>query len=169
MSIPAVVAEKLRRILLHPTRGVAGVVEDLLAVCQEYALQLDWQADCLRVRSFGGEWEELRDVRLRKSVFRAILARVAALCNERVPDAVSPYEGQGEFAVLATPAAAFRIAFINTPETQKLELTAAATPAAKAAQPPDTAESRRKHAEKYPSTATAPHQPGAAAPPGDPA
>ncbi len=34
-----------------------------------------------------------------KSVFRAILARVATLCNEQSANSVSPYGGQGELVV----------------------------------------------------------------------
>jgi hypothetical protein len=98
------------------------LVEDLLAVCLEHGLQLDWQADRCRVRPPGGDWEELMGVPLRKSVFRAILARVAALCNEQAPHSVSPYGGQGELSVGASPTAVFHVAFVNTPEAQKLEL-----------------------------------------------
>jgi len=98
------------------------LVDDLLAVCLEHGLQLDWQADRCRVRSFGGGWEESIDVPLRKSVFRAILARVATLCNERIPNSVSPYGGQGELSVGANRPAVFRVTFANTPTEQKLEL-----------------------------------------------
>jgi hypothetical protein len=122
MSTPSRYAEMLRRILVHPTRGVAGLVDDLLAVCREHGLQLDWQADRCRVRSSGSDWEELLDVPLRKSVFRAVLARIAALCNERTPQSVSPYGGQGHLAVGTNPLAVFRVTFANTPAAQQLEL-----------------------------------------------
>src|SRR5437016_3972082 len=111
MSTASQVSDELRRALVHPTRGVAGLVEDLLAMCQKHGLQLDWQADRCRARSFGGDWEELVDVPLRKSVFRAILARVATLCNEQTPDSVSPYGGQAELSVGANPPSVFRITF----------------------------------------------------------
>jgi hypothetical protein len=123
MSTPPPFSVVLRRTLLHPTRGVVGLVDDLLAVCREYDLQLDWQSDRCRVRSFGGEWEELIDVSLRKSVFRAILARVAALCNERSPNSTSPYGGQGEIMVGVNPATVFRATLTNTASEQRLELT----------------------------------------------
>jgi hypothetical protein len=48
---------------------------------------------------------------------------VAALCNERMPISVSPYGGRGEVAVDADPARVIRVAFVNTPEEQSLELT----------------------------------------------
>ncbi len=112
----------LRHVLAHPQNGVAGLVDNLLAVCRAHGLQLDWQADRCRVCVRGGDWEELDDVPLRKSEFRAILARLAALCNERTPNSVSPYGGQGELAVGANPPAVFRVTFTNTPAEQKLEL-----------------------------------------------
>jgi hypothetical protein len=134
MSTTSQVAEVLRRVLVHPPRGIAGMVDDLLVLCREHGLQLDWQADRCRVRSFGCDCEELMEVPLRKSVFRAILARVATLCNERAPNSVSPYGGQGELSVDANPATVVRVAFVNTPATQKLELMIAIQPAAETAQ-----------------------------------
>jgi hypothetical protein len=124
MSATSQFSGVLRRVFDHPTGGITGLVDDLLVVCLENGLQLDWDADRCRVRSFGGEWEELIDVPLRKSVFRAILARVATLCNERTPHSVSPYGGKGELSVGANQAAVFKVAFVNTPATQKLELQA---------------------------------------------
>jgi len=112
----------LHRILVQPTRGVVGLVDDLFAACREHNLQLDWQADRWRVRSPRGRREELDDLPLRKSIFRAILARVAALCNERSPNSISPYGGQGELTVGTNPATVFRVAFTNTPSEQKFEL-----------------------------------------------
>jgi hypothetical protein len=122
MNTASQVSGALRDILTHPEGGIPGLVDDVLAVCLEHGLQFDWQTDCLRVRSAGGDWEDSIDVPLRKSVFRAILARVATLCNERTPGSVSPYGGRGELSVGADPTAVISVAFVNTPETQQLEL-----------------------------------------------
>jgi hypothetical protein len=113
----------LNRVVMHPSRGVVGLVDELLAACREHDLDLDWQADCCRVRTAGRDWEEVVDVRLRKSVFRAILARVALLCNEQTPNSLSPYGGQGEIRFGPSPTATFRIALTNTPSEQRLKLT----------------------------------------------
>src|SRR5438552_15960180 len=102
-------------ILLHGAGGVVGLVNDLLAACREHGLQIDWEGDRCRVRSAGGDWEEVADVPVRKSAFRAILARVAALCNERTPNSVSPYGGQGELSTGTNPPGVFRVVFTNTP------------------------------------------------------
>ena len=126
MNNTAQLAGILRGILTQPTGGIVGLVDDLLGVCLEHGLQLEWQADRCRFRPSGGDWEELTGVTLRKSVFRAILARVAALCNERAPNSVSPYGGQGELSPGENPGAVFRVTFRNTPTAQQLELIAPA-------------------------------------------
>ncbi len=87
MSTESDISRVVRSVLEHPTQGIAGLVDDLLTVCRDHALELDWQAGRCRFRSSGGDWE-LIELPLRKSVFRAILARVAVLCNERIPDSV---------------------------------------------------------------------------------
>jgi hypothetical protein len=51
-----------------------------------------------------------------------MLARVAALCNEKCPNSLSPYGGQGELTVDADPAMVLRVAFTNTPGELNLEL-----------------------------------------------
>jgi hypothetical protein len=114
--------EVFRDVLASPTRGIAGLVDDLLGACADHRLQVDWNADCCRIRCNEGNWEELIDLPVRKSVFRAILARVAVLCNERAPNSVSPYGGQGELKTNAAASTTFHVTFINTPAEQKLEL-----------------------------------------------
>jgi len=113
----------LRRIIENPAGGVIGLVDELVAICAQERLELDWRAGNLHVRSLKHGWEEQISVPLRKSVFRAILARVAALCNEHVPNSVSPYGGHGQ--VLAGPNLGVLYAgFVNTAAEQRLELTA---------------------------------------------
>ena len=122
MNTMSHVAESFRRVLTQPTRGIVGLVDDLLTLCRDQRLQLDWQADRCRVRSDGGDWTELTDLSLPKSAFRAVLARVAVLCNERTPNAVSPYGGQAELPAGANPHEVIKVTFVNTPTEQKLEL-----------------------------------------------
>lgn len=55
---------------------------------------------------------------LPKSVFRALLARLAALCNERKPNSVSPYGGTGEVVIEGAPPKVIRVWFTNTPAEQ---------------------------------------------------
>lgn len=122
MSTTTEISETLRRILQEPARGVVGVVDDLLAICREFGLQLDWQSDRCLVRGLASDWEERIDIALPKPVFRAILARIATLCNDRIPNSVSPYGGSGEISVGENPSSVFRVTFVNTPIVQKLGL-----------------------------------------------
>jgi hypothetical protein len=135
MNTTTQLSEIIRGILTRPTGGIVGLVDDLLVVCSERCLQLDWQADRFRFRSFGGDWEELTDLALPKSVFRAIIARIAALCNERTLNSISPYGGQGELSFGANTGTTFRVALVNTTAVQKLELVAAVGMSAEASAP----------------------------------
>lgn len=122
MNHPPPLSERVRR-AFEPTRdGGVGLVDDLLGLCREQGLQLDWQADRCRVRPLGARPEESTEIPLPKSVFRAVLARIAALCNERAPGSVSPYGSEGELAVGTDPPTVFRVAFTNTPGEQRLEV-----------------------------------------------
>jgi hypothetical protein len=114
--------ERLQRAFEPTQRGVVGLVDDLLGLCREQGLQLDWQANQCRVRPLGAGPRESTEIRLQKSVFRAILARLAALCNERAPNSVSPYGGEGELSARTNPPTVFRVAFTNTPAEQRLEI-----------------------------------------------
>jgi len=123
MSDPSPFLQLIRQVFRPTQHGVVGLVDDLLELCQEQGLQLDWHADQCRVRSIGVEPEESIEVPVPKSVFRAVLARLAALCNERNPRSVSPYGGEGELTVGVDPATVCRVAFTNTPGTQRVQLT----------------------------------------------
>jgi hypothetical protein len=122
MNTPLTLAEQLIGALTTPTRGVLGMVDDLLAMSRENGIQLDWHAGHCRVRFRDVGPAGWIQVPLRKSVVRAALARVAVLCNQRIPNSVSPYGGQGELLVGTDPTTAMRVAFVNTPDEQSLEL-----------------------------------------------
>jgi len=122
----AVVSSSLELVgqVLRPTnRGVVGLVSDLLRLCPEQGLELDWHGDHCRVRSPRVEPEESIEVPLPKSVFRAVLARLAALCNEGDPGSVSPYGGEGALKAGVDPATVCGVAFINTSSAQRVRLT----------------------------------------------
>ena len=104
------------------TRDVVGLVDELLGLCREHGLQLDWQANKCRVSRHGAGPQEAIEIPLPKSVFRAVLARIAVLCNERTPNSDSPYGGEGELSIGTNPPTVFRVAFTNTPGEQRLEV-----------------------------------------------
>lgn len=122
MNNASMPAEELRHVLTTPTRGVLGLVDELLAVARERSIHLDWKGDHCRVQFREGSTSDSIDVPLRKSVIRAALARIAVLCNQRKANSVSPYGGQGELLVGSNPATTIRVAFVNTPDEQSLEL-----------------------------------------------
>ncbi len=132
MNTASQLSRTIRDVLTQPTGSIAGLVDSLLAACQKHGLQIEWQSGRCRFRTNGGEWEELTDRPLRKSAFRAILARLAVLCNEQTPNAVSPYGGQCHLRAGTNSPSLFRITFTNTPAEQKLELIAEAVPIAEA-------------------------------------
>lgn len=124
MNITSQVGQALRGVLERPERGIIGMVENLLRLCPKQGLRLYWQDGVCRVRVRNGASEETIEAPLRKSVFRAVHARIAALCNKRWLNSVSPYGGRGELSVGANPPTIFRASFANTPAEQTLELTA---------------------------------------------
>src|SRR5688500_6939489 len=120
MIQPMPFQERLRCVFTSP-REVVGLVDDLLGLCHEQGLRIDYlNAHCV-VRSIGDQAQET-EIPLPKSVFRAILARVAALCNDQHPDAVTPYGGEAQFSLGSIPSAIFHVAFTNTPEEQRLQV-----------------------------------------------
>jgi len=122
MNYQASRLDRLRRAFTNPDRGVLGLVDELLAVSVEQALRLTWRAGRCQVRFLDGASSDRVEVPMPKSAVRAVLARVAALCNERNPQSVSPHGGEGEVAIGPDPAATIRVSFVNTPESQQLAL-----------------------------------------------
>jgi hypothetical protein len=158
MSESLTIPEQIRHALTTPTGGVLGLVDDLLMVSREQGLSLDWRSDHCRVRFPGGDSPASIEVPLRKSVVRAALARIAVLCNERSPNSVSPYGGQGELSVGTDPATVLRVAFVNTPDEQRLELTPvrAGAPSASPPAPDQGPKSSRRRGRSKPPVARRP-------------
>ncbi|CAN5201733.1 hypothetical protein BH10PLA2_BH10PLA2_33430 [soil metagenome] len=119
MSTPSELASGLKLALAEPTSGVLGLVEALLIAAREQTIQFRWKNGNCQIDIPSCEPAERIEMPLGKSVVRAVLARIAALCNERVADSVSPYAGHGEIAV---DQAYVRVSFINNPDEQSLEL-----------------------------------------------
>ena len=121
----------LRVVLEQPHRDVVGIVDDVLKLCHEHRLELDWHENQCRVRRNGGTGHEnggtgheddVIDTPFGKSVFRGILARVAVLCNERCPNSVSPFGGKGQVFVGAEARQSMDASFANTRDEQWFKL-----------------------------------------------
>lgn len=117
MTDPTAFPDRVRDVFRPSPRGVLGLVDDLLALGRE--LRVDYRDASCTVSTPGADPV---DVALPKSVFRAALARVAVLCNERAAGSATPYQGAGE---LAGPGGPVRVAFTNTSGEQRLEVTPA--------------------------------------------
>jgi len=121
-------AERVRKAFEPTPRGVIGLVDDLLGLCRVHRLRIDFQDSHCYVRPLGTDAQDSIDVPLPKSAFRAVLARIAALCNELQPDSVTPYRGEGEIVVPSSisvdgnPPSTCYVSFVNTSSDQRLEL-----------------------------------------------
>jgi hypothetical protein len=123
MNISAIDIGSLRRTIMEPTDGVVGLVDEVIALCQQKCLCVEWSDNKCRVRFNGSNEEQVIDVPLRKSVFRAILARVAFLCSEQDRASFSPYGGHGALPAGANSKYSMQAVWVNTPQEQRLELT----------------------------------------------
>ncbi len=122
MTDASTLVDLINRAFLAPDRGVVGTVDSLLAISRDHAFRLNWvEGRCCLF--FGGNGSEAPfEFPLQKSILRAVLARIAVLCNEKNPNSVSPYRGEGELLVKGEPVEIVRVSFVNTPEQQSLEI-----------------------------------------------
>ncbi len=109
----------VRKAFEPPETGFVGIVDNLLQLCLGGEISIAWTGNCCRVRVRHGTVEETQDIELRKSVFRAILARIAALCNQHQPGSVSPYGGNGEIHLTTVT---FSANLVNTTAEQSMHL-----------------------------------------------
>jgi hypothetical protein len=114
--------ERIARLFEPTKRGVIVLVDDILDLCRESGLCLEWRDKRGVMRTLAGAPSQPIEVPLQQSVFRAVLARVAALCNECNPNSVSPYGGEGEFSASANSSPVFHVTFANRPHEQRLEI-----------------------------------------------
>jgi hypothetical protein len=119
--------EHVQKAFLPSPRGVVGLVDDLLGLCRVHQLHLRFEDDHCSVRRLGTDETDAIIVPLPKSVFRAVLARVAVLCNDQHPGSVTPYGGEGEVVESPPPPNCIApstcyVSFTNTPSEQQLEM-----------------------------------------------
>ncbi len=123
-------ADRVQSAFQPTTRGVVGLVDDLLNLCRLYQLRINFRDGHCTICRLGADAQESLNVPVPKSVFRAALARIAAICNEQRPDSVTPYRGEGNIAVLPPDSLDSRkrvpstcyVSFTNTPSDQHLEM-----------------------------------------------
>jgi hypothetical protein len=121
--IPSQTADdRLRRAFAPTQGGIVGLADQLLAACVGSDVEFKrvgnrWVCNW----TVNGETSEAL-VPLPPAAFRTILARIAVLCNEYSPNAVTPYGGEGLLTVTGPTPTVVRVAFVNTPNEQRLEV-----------------------------------------------
>jgi hypothetical protein len=114
--------DRLQRAFVPTQGGIVGLTDQLLEACVGSDVEFKRVGDrCICNWTVGGETQEAL-VPLPPAAFRTILARIATLCNEHTPNAVTPYGGEGLLAVKGPPPTVVRVAFVNTPNEQRLEV-----------------------------------------------
>jgi hypothetical protein len=121
--IPSQTADdRLRRAFAPTQGGIVGVTDQLLEACVGSDVEFKRVGNrCVSNWTVNGETKEAL-VPLPAAAFRTILARIAALCNEHSPNAVTPYGGESLLTVKGPPPTVVRVAFVNTPDEQRLEV-----------------------------------------------
>jgi hypothetical protein len=121
--IPTQTADDLLRRAFAPTRGgIVGLTDQLLDAFAGSDVEFKRIGDqCVCNWTSNGESHEAA-VPLPPAAFRTILARIAVLLNEQSPAAVTPYGGEGILALKGPPPALMHVAFISTPNEQRLEV-----------------------------------------------
>ena len=122
MIISQTADDRVQRAFAPTQGGVVGLTDQLLEACSGSDLEFKRVGNrCVCNWTVNGETMEAV-VPLPPAAFRTILARIATLCNESSPDAVTPYGGEGLLTVKGPPPTVVRVAFVNTPSEQRLEL-----------------------------------------------
>ena len=121
--IPSQTADgRLRRAFAQTQGGIIGLTDQLLEACVGSDVKFKRIGNrCVCKWTVNGETKEAL-VPVPPAAFRTILARVAVLCNEYSPNAVTPYRGEGLLTVKGPPPTVVRVAFVNTPDEQRLEV-----------------------------------------------
>jgi hypothetical protein len=121
--IPSQTAEGFIQHAFVPTQGgIVALTDQLLEACVGSDVEFKRIGkQCVCNWAANGETKQAL-VPLPPAAFRTILARIAALCNEFSPNAVSPYREEGLLTVKRVSPAVVRVAFVNTPDEQRLEV-----------------------------------------------
>ena len=121
--IPSQTADgRLRRAFAPTQGGIVGLTDQLLEACVGSDVEFKRVGNrCVCNWTVNGETKEAL-APVPPAAFRTILARVAALCDEYSPNAVTPYRGEGLLTVKGPPPTVVRVEYVNTPDEQRLEV-----------------------------------------------
>jgi hypothetical protein len=125
MIHPAPFTERVLKAFRPGPCGVVGLVDDLLGLCRVHQLRIDFRDGHCAVRRLGSDVQESLEIEVPKSVFRAAVSRIAAICNEQHPRTVTPYRGAGDIVLqeqTGDSPSTCHVTFANTPSEQYLEM-----------------------------------------------
>ncbi len=115
--------DDIQAVLSRPSNGIVGIVDQLLTIARDHGLRLNWRQDHCEVEIRGPQRNDLLNISMENSVFRAILARSATVCRGDDGESLSPYGGRGTVNCGGDSTKCIRAVIANTPAEQRLELT----------------------------------------------
>ena len=99
--------------------------DELMQLCAEHELRLRLEPSQCVVESSGGkESIDVIENPMRRSQFRAVLARIGAICSECSNRIMTPYGGDWEVSYSGDQSRRIRVSLHNTPNAQFVELEA---------------------------------------------
>lgn len=102
MKTTTLFTERMSQAFTPGPTGFVKLVDDLLEISRDWDLKLDWNEVC-RVQTGRDTECESFEAPMRLGEFRAVLARLAKLCNDHVAESVSPYGGEGTVSIGEPP------------------------------------------------------------------
>lgn len=99
--------------------------DEFMQLCAIHELHLRLEPSQCVVESCGGkESIDMIENSMRRSQFRAVLARIAAICSEGSNSIMTPYGGDWEVSYGGDQNRRIRVSIQNTPDAQFVELEA---------------------------------------------
>jgi hypothetical protein len=122
MTFLTPIAQRLEAKFATPTeRGIIGLVNDVLLLCAEHGVEFECDGERCTLHSRQDASEESCPLTFNRSILRAGLAYISALCKKQSP--TSPYGGQGTIVIANEPQKSLEIVFVNTSSEQSLRIT----------------------------------------------
>lgn len=104
--------------------GIVTLVDELIELSLDHGLRIRLlNGHCLAEQLMTTD-KDLVEIPLPKSAFRAVLARIATICNDQHPQSVTPYRGQVkiDWRSQSGSTTVCQLEFVNTATEQQLEI-----------------------------------------------
>jgi hypothetical protein len=103
-----------------PQLGCVAIVDGILKIACKFPLKFEWAEDRCQLQILNSDQQTKMPIR--KSTFRAIIARVATIASEKSFLAFNPSVGDENFSIGADVDIGLAARFENSPDRQMLEL-----------------------------------------------